>query len=62
MKQVKRQKKYAAADAAEGAADTTITTFPTSQDAAATKEDELEEHDSMQSTISHVRASAIAKF
>jgi hypothetical protein len=43
MKQVKRQKKYAAADAAEEAADTTITTSPTSQDAAATKEDELEE-------------------
>ena len=34
---------YAAADAAAEAADTTITTSPTSQDAAATKEDELEE-------------------
>eukprot|EP00966_Prymnesium_polylepis_P201474 4668110-Prymnesium_polylepis.1 len=45
MKQVKRQKKYAVADAAEEAADTTITTSrsPTSQDAAVTKEDELEE-------------------
>eukprot|EP00966_Prymnesium_polylepis_P147744 3413059-Prymnesium_polylepis.1 len=42
MKQVKRQKKYAAADAAAEAADATITTSPTSQDAAATKEDELE--------------------
>eukprot|EP00966_Prymnesium_polylepis_P203107 4705487-Prymnesium_polylepis.1 len=39
MKQVKRQKKYTAADTA----DTTITTSPTSQEAAATKEDELEE-------------------
>eukprot|EP00966_Prymnesium_polylepis_P135215 3125503-Prymnesium_polylepis.1 len=43
MKQVKRQKKYAAADAAAATADTTITTSPTSQDAAATKKDELEE-------------------
>eukprot|EP00966_Prymnesium_polylepis_P309177 7144952-Prymnesium_polylepis.1 len=43
MKQVKRQKKYAAADAPAPAADTTITTSPTSQEAAATKEDELEE-------------------
>ena len=43
MKQVKRQKKYAAADAAAATADTTITTSPTSQDAAATKKDELDE-------------------
>eukprot|EP00966_Prymnesium_polylepis_P168294 3891367-Prymnesium_polylepis.1 len=43
MKQVKRQKKYWAADAAAEAADTTIRTSPTSQDAAATKEGELEE-------------------
>ena len=43
MKQLKRQVKYAGAKAAAAVADTTIATSPTSQDVAATKEDELEE-------------------
>ena len=43
MKQLKRQVKYAGAKAAAAVADTTIATSRTSQDVAATKEDELEE-------------------